>query len=52
MHIHTHTQVITPNIFNVDLWKTSGHYAHYKDDMFLMVRMCVVSLVSVIGVVL
>lgn len=27
-------EVITPNIFNVDLWKTSGHWEHYKDDMF------------------
>jgi threonyl-tRNA synthetase len=27
-------EVITPNIFNVDLWRTSGHWQHYKDDMF------------------
>lgn len=23
-------------MFNVDLWKQSGHYANYKDDMFLL----------------
>jgi threonyl-tRNA synthetase len=23
-------------MFNVDLWKTSGHYDNYKDDMFLL----------------
>jgi len=21
-------------MYNVDLWKRSGHYKHYKDDMF------------------
>ncbi|XP_026194236.1 threonine--tRNA ligase, mitochondrial 1 [Cyclospora cayetanensis] len=29
-------EVITPNIFSCDLWKTSGHYENYKDNMFLM----------------
>jgi threonyl-tRNA synthetase len=28
-------EVITPNVFDVKLWKTSGHYANYKDNMFL-----------------
>ena len=27
-------EVITPNIFNLDLWHTSGHAMHYKDAMF------------------
>ncbi|KAK9479594.1 hypothetical protein V1514DRAFT_327644 [Lipomyces japonicus] len=27
-------EVITPNMFNSKLWETSGHWAHYKDDMF------------------
>jgi len=27
-------EVITPNIYNFELWKTSGHAAHYKDAMF------------------
>lgn len=29
-------EVITPNIFHTDLWKTSGHYANYKDNMFMI----------------
>ncbi|CDJ67465.1 threonyl-tRNA synthetase, putative [Eimeria necatrix] len=29
-------EVITPNIFSCDLWKTSGHYDNYKENMFLM----------------
>ncbi|MES1915627.1 MAG: hypothetical protein MHM6MM_007547 [Cercozoa sp. M6MM] len=27
-------EVITPNVFNFDLWHQSGHAAHYEDDMF------------------
>lgn len=27
-------QVVSPNIYNFDLWKTSGHADHYKDNMF------------------
>lgn len=27
---------MSPTMFNVDLWKTSGHYKNYKDDMFLL----------------
>ncbi|KAI9816527.1 MAG: threonyl-tRNA synthetase [Pycnora praestabilis] len=27
-------EVATPNMYNTDLWKTSGHWQHYKDDMF------------------
>jgi len=26
--------VHTPHVFRVDLWKMSGHYDHYKDNMF------------------
>ncbi|KAI0015843.1 threonyl-tRNA synthetase [Xylariomycetidae sp. FL0641] len=29
-------EVITPNMYNSELWKTSGHWAHYKDDMFVI----------------
>lgn len=29
------SEVITPNIFNVNLWKTSGHWDNYRDDMFV-----------------
>tara|TARA_B100001971_G_C18268008_1_gene596116 strand:+ start:49556 stop:51310 length:1755 start_codon:yes stop_codon:yes gene_type:complete len=27
-------EVVTPQILDVELWKTSGHYDNYKDDMF------------------
>ena len=27
-------EIITPNIYNLDLWHTSGHAQHYKDAMF------------------
>lgn len=28
------TEVITPNLYNVNLWKTSGHWDNYKENMF------------------
>ena len=28
------TEVITPNIYNVELWETSGHWANYRENMF------------------
>ncbi|KAK4336784.1 hypothetical protein RND71_043992 [Anisodus tanguticus] len=28
------TEVITPNIYNVELWKKSGHWEHYAENMF------------------
>ena len=31
---YEYDEVITPNIYNFDLWKTSGHAAHYKENMF------------------
>jgi threonyl-tRNA synthetase len=27
-------EVITPNVYKSDLWKTSGHWDHYKENMF------------------
>ena len=27
-------EVVTPNIYNIDLWKTSGHWEHYAKNMF------------------
>ncbi len=27
-------EVITPQVFNVDLWHKSGHYEHYKENMY------------------
>jgi threonyl-tRNA synthetase len=31
-----YTEVVTPLIYKTDLWKTSGHYEAFHDDMFLM----------------
>jgi len=31
-----YTEVVTPLIYKTDLWKTSGHYDAFRDDMFLM----------------
>jgi threonyl-tRNA synthetase len=30
------TEVLSPNIFNLKLGKTSGHYKNYKDNMFML----------------
>lgn len=27
-------EVVSPNIYNVKLWQTSGHWAHYSENMF------------------
>ncbi len=29
-------EVKTPNMYNIDLWKISGHYKNYKDDLYLI----------------
>ena len=29
-----YTEVMSPNVFNFDLWHTSGHAQHYKENMF------------------
>ena len=29
-------EVITPNMYNINLWHTSGHAAKYKENMFLL----------------
>ena len=31
-----YSEVVTPLIYKTDLWKTSGHYEVFRDDMFLM----------------
>ncbi|KAI9022597.1 hypothetical protein DFJ74DRAFT_606416 [Hyaloraphidium curvatum] len=31
-------EVITPLVFNKELWETSGHWENYKEDMFFDVR--------------
>lgn len=35
-NMYGYTEVITPMMLDTDLWKTSGHYAHYKDDMYML----------------
>ena len=32
--IYDYKEVITPQVLDVALWKTSGHWDNYKDDMF------------------
>ncbi|MCO4755033.1 MAG: threonine--tRNA ligase [Bacteriovoracaceae bacterium] len=32
--MYDYKEVITPQILDVELWKTSGHWDNYKDDMF------------------
>lgn len=29
-------EVISPQVFDKELWQTSGHWQHYKDDMFII----------------
>ena len=33
-HKRGYQEVQTPNMYDVELWKTSGHWQHYNDDMF------------------
>jgi len=33
---YDYQEVITPQIFDLDLFKTSGHYANYKDNMYFI----------------
>jgi len=33
---HGYEEVETPHVFRTELWKKSGHYENYKDDMFLL----------------
>ncbi len=34
---YSYQEVITPQIFSTDLWKRSGHYEHYSENMFFTV---------------
>ena len=34
-----YAHVYTPSLANVDLYKTSGHWDHYKEDMFPVMKM-------------
>ena len=31
-----YSEVITPQVFSAELFKTSGHYANFKDDMYML----------------
>ena len=35
-HKRGYQEVQTPNMYDVELWKTSGHLQHYQDDMFTL----------------
>ena len=32
---YDYKEVITPQVFDVELWKQSGHWEHYRENMFL-----------------
>lgn len=33
---YEYEEVVTPNLFNFELWEHSGHADHYKENMFLV----------------
>ncbi|MEE9437145.1 MAG: threonine--tRNA ligase, partial [Candidatus Adiutricales bacterium] len=33
---YDYQEVITPQIFDVELWKKSGHWEHYRENLFLI----------------
>jgi len=33
---YDYKEVMTPNMFNKKLWEASGHWEHYKEDMFIL----------------
>ena len=33
---HSYQEVITPQIFDTDLWKRSGHYQNYHENMYVI----------------
>ncbi|KAF8929666.1 hypothetical protein EDD21DRAFT_147267 [Dissophora ornata] len=34
-HKRGYTEVMSPNMYNVKLWQTSGHWENYKENMFM-----------------
>lgn len=34
--VRGYSEVVSPNIYNLKLWKTSGHYKNYKDNLFCL----------------
>lgn len=33
--VRGYQEVLSPNMFNLKLWKQSGHYQNYKENLFL-----------------
>lgn len=33
---YEYEEVVTPNLYNFELWERSGHAEHYKENMFLV----------------
>lgn len=36
LHKYHYKEVMTPTFLNTELWETSGHLAHYRENMFLL----------------
>ena len=34
--VRGYQEVLSPNMFNLKLWKTSGHYQKYKENLFML----------------
>ncbi len=34
LYARGYEEVITPHVYNADVWKTSGHYGFYKENMY------------------
>lgn len=34
LYTRGYEEVITPHVYNADVWKTSGHYGFYKENMY------------------
>lgn len=34
--VRGYQEVITPNLCDIDLWKISGHYKNYKENLYLL----------------
>jgi threonyl-tRNA synthetase len=32
--VHGYREVVTPQVLDLDLWRRSGHYEHYKENMY------------------
>lgn len=35
-HKRGYSEVVSPNMYNSKLWEQSGHWQHYKEDMFVL----------------